>query len=276
MIDPFLVRGPAVIGFSGGRTSAYMLWRIIQAHGGTLPDDVVVAFDNTGREMEATLNFIARCASEWGVHVVWLEFRRRAQDGYEIVSHNSASRNGEPFTALIAAKHMLPNPMMRFCTEELKIRTTRRWVKAVLGWSTWTEVIGLRADEPRRLAKMRPGVVAPLAVAKITKPDVLEFWATQPFDLELAGPWEGNCDGCFLKSRAAKMRMFRDHPARMAWWPKTETAGAYPGMHNPAMARFRADCEPYGVLSDLVRRSPMLPMDETMHELGEACDGCGV
>jgi len=52
----FLITGPAVISFSGGRTSAYMLWRILQAHGGILPDDVVVCFANTGREMR---NYVA-------------------------------------------------------------------------------------------------------------------------------------------------------------------------------------------------------------------------
>lgn len=275
--DPFLIVGPAVISFSGGRTSAYMLWRIIQAHGGTLPSNIVVCFANTGREMPATLDFVARCATEWGIHVVWLEFRARAKDGYEVVSHNSASRNGEPFSALITAKHMLPNPVMKFCTEELKIRTIKRWVKDVLGWSVWTEVIGLRADEPKRLVKMRSGVIAPLATAKISKPDVLAFWKLQPFDLMLAGPWEGNCDGCFLKSRASRLRMLRDYPARMAWWLKTERDGAYPNMKNPKMARFRADGESYTELDNFARRTPMLPMDETMHDLGEACDdGCGI
>lgn len=53
--NPYLIEGPALISFSGGRTSAYMLHQIIQAHGGTLPDDVVVAFANTGKEREVTL-----------------------------------------------------------------------------------------------------------------------------------------------------------------------------------------------------------------------------
>lgn len=279
LIDPFLITGPAVISFSGGRTSAYMLWRILQAYGGTLPGDVVVCFANTGREMPATLAFVARCASEWGVHVVWLEFRGRRKDGFEIVSHNSASRNGEPFEAFLSAASALPNPVQRSCTAELKIRTIKRWIQAELGWSHWTNVIGLRWDEPDRVTKKllpskeRWDHSMPLNTAMVTKPHVLDFWAVQPFDLGLAGPWEGNCDGCFLKSRASIMRVMRDHPARMSWWPAME---ATPRGSAGVNRTFRIDREDYATLIDIVRRTPMLPMDETMHELAEACDGCGV
>lgn len=282
MTDPFFITGPAVISFSGGRTSGYMLWRILQAHGGTLPDDVVVCFDNTGREMPATLDFVARCAQEWGVHIVWLEFRKRAKDGYEVVNHNSASRNGEPFAALLAAQAALPNPIARSCTIELKIRTTKRYLMAELGWKHWTSIIGLRADEPRRLEtaldhertkKDRWHNLAPLASAGITKADVLGFWKEQTFDLRLSGPWEGNCDLCFLKSRASIMRQIRDYPDRAKWWASMESVERGTAGRGRT---FRADRENYAELASLVRRTPMLPMDETMHELGEACDdGCG-
>jgi hypothetical protein len=43
MTDPFHIEGPAIINVSGGRTSALMLRRILDAHDGTLPDDVVAA-----------------------------------------------------------------------------------------------------------------------------------------------------------------------------------------------------------------------------------------
>src|SRR5215475_13155125 len=101
MSDPFLIKGPALISFSGGRSSAYMLWRILQAHGGTLPDDVKVTFANTGKEMPQTLDFVRDCGERWGVEVVWLEYRRNDGPSFEIVTHETASRAGEPFKALI-------------------------------------------------------------------------------------------------------------------------------------------------------------------------------
>jgi hypothetical protein len=165
----------------------------------------------------------------------------------------------------------------------MKIRTIKRFIIAEFGWRHWTSVIGLRADEPRRLVraldkertkKDRWHNIAPLAEAGITKPDVLAFWAAQSFDLRLAGPWEGNCDLCFLKSRASIMRQMRDHPERAAWWAEQE---AVPRGYAGRGRTFRADRESYSALIDLVHQSPMLPMDETMHELGEACDdGCGI
>lgn len=49
MRNPCKIEGPAVISFSGGRTSGMMLRAILDAHGGTLPADVRVLFANTGK-----------------------------------------------------------------------------------------------------------------------------------------------------------------------------------------------------------------------------------
>ena len=57
MSDPFQILEPTVISFSGGRTSGYMLWRILQANNG-LPEEAIVTFANTGKEEEATLEFV--------------------------------------------------------------------------------------------------------------------------------------------------------------------------------------------------------------------------
>lgn len=272
-MDPFRITGPAVISLSGGRTSGYLLWRVIQAHGGTLPADVLVCFCNTGREMPATLDFVRDIAAAWNVNVHWLEYRHDgAGPSCVEVSHNSASRDGEPFGQLIRARSMLPNPVTRFCTIEMKIRTIRRFIRDRHGWKRWTSVIGLRADESRRVEKSKArsllrkdpfDTVCPLADAGIEEMDVLRFWRAQPFDLMLAGSWEGNCDGCFLKSRGRIARMCRDHPERMAWWSKEEAGASVRGkMRKPEMALFRADRETYAEMLKLAVDQPRLDIDE--------------
>ena len=63
-MNPFRCDGPTLVNFSGGRTSGYMLRRILDAHDGTLPADTHIVFTNTGVERRETLEFIAECAGK--------------------------------------------------------------------------------------------------------------------------------------------------------------------------------------------------------------------
>jgi 3'-phosphoadenosine 5'-phosphosulfate sulfotransferase (PAPS reductase)/FAD synthetase len=101
MNDPFKIEGPAQIGVSGGRTSAYQLRRILDAHGGKLPPDVHLTFQNTGKEMEETLVFLNEVSTRWGVPITWMEYDRvygdESRPRYKLVDFATASRNSEPF-----------------------------------------------------------------------------------------------------------------------------------------------------------------------------------
>lgn len=66
-----------VINFSGGRSSAYMLYHILDAHDGKLPNSAVVCFANTGKERPETLDFVKECGERWNVPITWLEYRYR-------------------------------------------------------------------------------------------------------------------------------------------------------------------------------------------------------
>lgn len=227
-MNPYILPdGNVQIAFSGGRTSAFMLHQILEANGG-LRDGVEVTFQNTGREMPQTLDFVAEVGRRFQVGITWLEYRPVAP-GFEIVGHQGAARNGEPFEALIRKRKFLPNQQARFCTTELKVRTAKKWLRS-LGWEYWTNCVGIRADEPHRLNKPAPKdrwtVWTPLADAGMSKHDVAAFWRSQPFDLELPNVrgncWLGNCDGCFLKSEAHVAAFTRDFPERAAWWEDME------------------------------------------------------
>jgi 3'-phosphoadenosine 5'-phosphosulfate sulfotransferase (PAPS reductase)/FAD synthetase len=270
-MNPYHIEGPALISFSGGRTSGYMLHQIVRANDGTLPDDVVVAFANTGKEREETLRFVHECSTRWGVKIHWLEWRD-GKPGFEEVGFNSASRSGEPFAALIAKKKRLPNWQERWCTGYLKVEPIFGLMRS-LGFTDgrYTEVIGLRNDEGHRILKGLASaeekgrkVSYPLARAKITKADVMAFWEGQPFDLGLAGH-EGNCTLCFLKGRAVKKAIIRDNPGEADWWMAQETTERGTFDRRDSIA---------GLLAE-VRRSPSLfdaiPDDEHDTECGLTC-----
>jgi 3'-phosphoadenosine 5'-phosphosulfate sulfotransferase (PAPS reductase)/FAD synthetase len=231
-----LPEGNVAIAFSGGRTSAYMLHQILEANGG-LPDRALVSFQNTGREMPETLDFVQECGERWGVKIVWLEYAP-TKPWFRIVDRASASEDGAPFDALIAKRRMLPNIDMRFCTVEMKIKTARRYCR-LLGWSHWSVARGIRADEAHRAKKSADKAMSnwhPLVDAGVTKLDVAQFWSGQSFGLRLPyldhGNPFGNCDGCFLKSEADKAALIRDYPARADWWSQHEKRIGATWRHN--------------------------------------------
>lgn len=265
-MSPFRIDGPAVISFSGGRTSGMMLRRILDAHDGALPPDVFVVFANTGKERGETLDFVRDCAVHWDVRIRWVERRGRRWDAedptgggarWREVDYETASRDGEPFADLIAERRFTPNAVMRFCTTELKIRVMRDFMRAQ-GFDHWVNVVGLRRDETKRVmnakahsTRERWDVECPLYTAGLTVEDVTKFWRAQPFDLALRN-YEGNCDLCFLKGRSKRERLMRENPTLAQWWIDQE---------NAVKARFHAHEPGYAKVLDRVRRLPLLPMD---------------
>lgn len=217
------------ISFSGGRTSAFMLYKIVQENEG-LPDNVKVLFANTGREMPETLDFVRDCQEKWGVDVVWLEYDKNGKKTtYKVTDYENASREGEPFEKLIESRNHLPNTVMRFCTSELKVLTMKRYLTKECGWKKWVSAIGIRYDEVHRVKQSKDKRWEnwyPLVDAEITKQEMHEFWQRQNFNLDLPTPNgsspKGNCDFCFLKSEAILASMVREHPERVVWWQKME------------------------------------------------------
>ena len=204
-----------IASFSGGRSSAMMVSQMDLS-------DTMVVFCNTGKEMPETLDFVRDCEREWGVPIVWLEYRSSRK--YEVVNYETASRQGEPFEQLIIDRNYLPNMIARFCTSELKVLTIERYLKD-LGVTEWDTAVGIRADEPRRVAKMREksGYLTPLADAGVTSKDVIDFWSRQGFDLALpSSGFYSNCDLCFLKGYGIKQSLVNEEVSRAEWWSAQE------------------------------------------------------
>ena len=274
-MNPYHIEGPALISFSGGRTSAYMLKQIIDAHGGTLPENVHVCFANTGKEREETLRFVHECATHWGVRVRWLEFvtdlkSAGAAGRFEEVGYNSASRSGEPLDRLIARKQALFSTITgRWCTERCKVGVLHDFMEAQ-GFSrgAYTEVIGFRADEydrvvelPRKPRNVDRSLRFPLAEAGIRKGDVLAWWDGQPFDLMIERG-TGNCDHCpFLQFKARVIRARRD-PDGCRWWRAKEVE-----------RNFSFGYESFDEVLRAAQSQPLLPLDDI--EADAADSECG-
>jgi 3'-phosphoadenosine 5'-phosphosulfate sulfotransferase (PAPS reductase)/FAD synthetase len=234
MNNPYFIEGPALISFSGGRTSGYMLRQILDAYDGTLPDDIVVSFQNTGKEAPQTLDFIQECSDRWAVPIVWLEYEENTIKGnwFKIVNHNSASRNGEPFKKIIEKYDACPSGRNRFCTGIMKVQTAQKFARHELLFSDYLSVIGLRADEPRRVANITNNdpnykeSVCPVHTAGDTIREINAFWLRQDFRLNLPLAAKStplsNCDLCFLKGIKTIIQMIKDDPSRADWWIKTE------------------------------------------------------
>lgn len=238
--DPFKIDEPTAISVSGGRTSGYMLWRVLQANDGKLPEGSVALFANTGKEEEATLRFVREIQRRWSVPIAWIEYRVPA--AYAVVDFDTASRNGEPFEALMRHRQLLPNPMKRFCSQELKIRSMARFLRDrgfcdTVHAGEFMAWVGIRADEQRRAAKIDRARV-PLVAAGVGASDVGSFWQAQPFDLELPNnngkTMHGNCDLCFLKPAAQVQSLIAEKPSRAIWWARME-------QEIPSLGRTTAD-----------------------------------
>lgn len=266
-MNPYKIIEPTCISFSGGRTSAYMLYKVLEAHNMNLPNDAVVCFANTGKEDEATLKFVNDCSVNWNVPIVWLEYidAPESKDRWKQVTYKTASRNGEPFEAVIRKKQYLPNPVTRFCTVEMKIRTIANYLLSIgmcekRSHGEYMSWVGIRADEPRRAAKI-PRDRTPLVTAKVTKKDIGDFWKTQSFDLELPNfngvTYHGNCDLCFLKGESQTRSLIAEKPERAVWWIKME-ALALALASKPDGARFRKDRDSYQSMYDFAQNQTVL------------------
>jgi len=103
-----------------------------------------------------------------------------------------------------------------------------------LGWTEWDSFLGIRADEPRRVARIANNDYgkhetknAPLAQVGIGAQDVGDFWKKQPFDLGLPNvngvTMHGNCDLCYLKPASQILSLIKEKPERAVWWARMES-----------------------------------------------------
>lgn len=207
------------VSFSGGRTSAFMSIWLKQ----NMADhyDMRFVFANTGWEHPDTLRFVNEVDRRFDLGVTWVEAVPRRElgksSGHRVVTYETASRNGEPFEAVVAA-YGLPNQTFGHCTRELKLNPIKDYF-ASIDWAGTQTAIGIRADEMRRVSKRaeEAGIIYPLVdMIPTTKDDVLAFFEGFDWDLQIP-EHQGNCIGCFKKSDRKLLALYRENPENFAF-----------------------------------------------------------
>lgn len=172
-------------------------------------DGDIVLFADTGREHPKTYKFINDFEAFEKIPVIRISY----EGGFRgMLEHNKW-------------KH-LPNRVKRSCTLELKIKTSKRWLRANYGKQNYEWLVGFRADEERRVksyeqrqAYIHP--VFPLFEQGIDKAYVNEYWSKKPYTLEIPSIL-GNCTLCFLKGKNAIINIMRSYPELANEWIEDE------------------------------------------------------
>ncbi len=197
-----------VFNFSGGKTSAYMT--IMHYKVG----DIVI-FQDTGREHPKTYKFINDFEAYENIPITRIKY----------------DNADAPFRALLEKKKykIFPNRMRRLCTDELKIKVAKRYLRNI-GIRSFENIIGFRYDEPKRVLNRKQHFKNvqdkfPLYDDKVTKEQVNAYWETKSYRLEIPHIL-GNCTLCFMKGKNAIFAILREHPELADDWIEDEKKSA--------------------------------------------------
>tara|TARA_R110000803_G_scaffold69364_1_gene131728 strand:+ start:657 stop:1514 length:858 start_codon:yes stop_codon:yes gene_type:complete len=218
-----------LISFSGGRTSAYMLYSILNSKQYNEKYNFKIIFANTGKEHEGTLKFVQDCQVNFNCEIIWLEAKHKKENGeyyskkgwkvsFKEVDFKTASRNGEPFEEMLSVLG-IPCSSAPFCSDQLKRKPIESYLKSI-GWGSFYKAIGIRIDEIDRVNSKykEKKIIYPLVSDDpMNKKEILKWWSEQSFDLKV--PLNlGNCDICWKKSLKVLVQNTKDFPERFKWW----------------------------------------------------------
>ncbi|MFV0574800.1 MAG: phosphoadenosine phosphosulfate reductase family protein [Vibrio sp.] len=211
-----------VVSFSGGRSSALLVWLMLIARK-RFNWNVKFIFCDTGVEAPATYKFIRDIVKFWRLDdLIILRAKINPVLGqgnsYEIFTPNDLMNSStmppfQPFFDLIK-KYGTPSVSRPFCSERMKKNVFDAYCKDHIGdHVTW---LGMRSDEPKRL-KTKDGIKYLADLIYVEKQDVLDWWCNQPFDLQLPEN-QGNCLYCPKKSSLKIAATLRETPHFKAMW----------------------------------------------------------
>lgn len=219
-----------IVSFSGGRTSAYMVWLFEQKRKSE-GLDVEYLFNDTGAEHPKTYEFIRNVVAHFGIDLTCLRAKVNPEKGkgstYTQISLDECKPDLKPFRA-VCEVYGTPSFSAAPCTREMKTVPAKKYCQDKYGKDGYLNWIGIRIDEPKRLAivdkqvdmfaaekkvnKSKANVRYLAQISDCTKQDVLDFWKEMPFDLEIEEHL-GNCVFCVKKGSNKIALAARDEPA---------------------------------------------------------------
>ena len=161
------------------------------------------------------------------------------QDTYRFLEETSADlgcelvvlNDGRDIWQVMRDKKFLSNSRIAHCSQELKQRPARRWLKANCDPADTTVVFGIDGTEAHRMKAITKqyapyGVAAPLINVMMTKPEMMvecESYGIKPPRLYEAGFPHNNCGGGCVRAGQAHWRLLlKQYPERYKWWEEQE------------------------------------------------------
>lgn len=200
-----------VVSFSGGRTSAYLVY-LMEVKRIRENLKVKYIFMDTGAEHPKTYEFIRNVIKYWNIDLVCLRLvvdpKLGNANSYRVMSVDEIGQDLQPWVDA-CGKYGTPYVHGAFCTRTMKLEPFERYCKEYFpdGYHSW---LGIRADEPRRLIP-RESASYLADISDFDKQDILDWWKEQPFDLDIPEHL-GNCVFCIKKGINKVALATRDEP----------------------------------------------------------------
>lgn len=200
---------------SGGRSSAVMA-RILQTSIKYKNIPIHYGFCNTSRESDGTYEFLRYMELDWKLPIVYLEGVYSLEKGVGVraksVSWKELRRDGSLFEEMVQsvsknADKGLPHTGNPFCSEYLKKRVARYFMRDMVGTRRYVTALGYRfEDMPHRVnytvLRERNDIICPLIQdfsIPLSQIDIQMILDMNTFDLSHSSK-EGNCKLCYKKS----------------------------------------------------------------------------
>jgi len=232
-----------LLSFSGGRTSAYMLWWVFNIWEEKDNYEILVVFANTGLEDSATYRFINQIEIYWNIPIIWVEARHLDDNGkpfskkgwsvkHQVVDYFTAAKNPFKEAHLLNPKYWksewswtpfeemiyclgIPASHTPFCSDQMKKKSIHSYLKSI-GWKTYYKMLGIRYDEPDRLTKKKNVMYLGDYVVD-SKWDIMAWWANQMFDLKIREGF-GNCNMCLKRGLPNLVANYKCDNNVLDWW----------------------------------------------------------